>query len=104
MALTEILMQIEKELIDQRNQEAELLQKIAVLTTPEFAGITQRTLDSKKHEYSFEGYLTLLDRLEKLLQNGMPAYLALDSVQSGYDIDKILIIWRSEGNETESRF
>ena len=101
MALTEILMQIEKELIDQRNQEAELLQKIAVLTTPEFAGITQRTLDSKKHEYSFEGYLTLL---EKLLQNGMPAYLALDSVQSGYDIDKILIIWRSEGNETESRF
>lgn len=51
-------------------------------------------LDPKKHLYSFEGYLSLLQMLKTVLYAGMPPDDALDAVQSGWDIEKILEIWR----------
>lgn len=73
MAMTEIVKQLKKRILQQRAAGA---------------------LDPKKHLYSFEGYLSLLQMLKTVLYAGMPPDDALDAVQTGWGAEKILEIWR----------
>ena len=94
MAMTEIIKQLEKEVLQQREDEQRILNEIASVASLEFAERAAGALDPKKHLYDFEAYLMLLDNLEVLLYAGMPENLALESVQCGYDAETILAIWR----------
>lgn len=94
MATTEIIKQLKKEILQQRKDEQQLKNEIAAVTNLEFAGRAAGALDPKKHLYSFEGYLSLLQMLKTVLYAGMPPDDALDAVQSGWGTEKILEIWR----------
>lgn len=74
--------------------EREFLEQIATLTSADFAKRVAEKLDSKTHTYSFGGYLELLQKLLTLLQEGMPETTALEAVQTGLEVEKILYIWR----------
>lgn len=94
MAMTEIIKQLEKEILQQREDEQRILNEIAAVTTLEFAERAAGVLDPKKHLYSFEGYPSLLQMLKTVLYAGMPPDDALDAVQTGWSAEKILEIWR----------
>lgn len=85
MSLTAIIEKIEEEARHQRKQEQKILEQIAEITSVEYAEQAAEILDSKKHTYSFRAYLTLLERLYTLLQEGMPGCIALESVQTGLE-------------------
>lgn len=92
--LLEIVEEMKQEVIKYRSQEQETLQIIAAKTSPEFAEQAADILDSKKHSYSFRAYLVLLERLQKLIDAGIPNCLALDAVQTGETAETIISIWR----------
>lgn len=94
MDRTENIKQLEKEILQQREEEQRILNETAAAVSLEFAQQAAGVLDSRKHSYGFEAYLILLDNLNILLHAGMPDSLALDSVQSGYDTKTILSMWR----------
>lgn len=94
MATAEIIKQLKKEILQQRKDEQQLKNEIAAVTDLKFAGRAAGALDPKKHLYSFEGYLSLLQMLKTVLYAGMPPDDALDAIQSGWGIEKILEIWR----------
>lgn len=94
MAMTEIIKQLEKEILQQREDEQRILNEITAVASLEFAERAAGALDPKKHLYGFEAYLILLENLKALLYAGMPDSLALESVQCGYDAETILAIWR----------
>ena len=98
MSIAKIVEAMQREAIQARAEEQATLQEIAEITTLEFAEEAAGVLDPRKHAYSFEGYLILLNNLKELLLAGMPPEYALDSVQTGWGADKILSIWRL-GNE-----
>ena len=75
-------------------QERELLEQIETITSRSFAKRAAKELDSKKHTYSYKGYLELLQKLLTLLQEGMPEPTALEAVQTGLKVEQILYIWR----------
>lgn len=103
MSLSALIDGIQKEVTRQRHQEQEALQEIAAITSQEFAEQAAGKLDSKKHVYSFEAYLVLLERLKNLIYAGMPNCLALDAVQTGEEADKILQSWRFSGSSYQQR-
>jgi hypothetical protein len=94
LSITEIIKSLQKEIGQQRQQEREILEEIAAVETMEFAERAAKALDPTTHAYSFEAYLTLLENLRALLYAGMPPDIALDSVQTGWNIDELLSIWR----------
>lgn len=94
MAMTEIIKQLEKEILQQRADEQQLKNEIAAVASLEFAERAAGELDPKKHLYSFEGYLSLLQMLKTVLCEGMPPDDALDAVQTGWSSEKILELWR----------
>lgn len=96
MSITEIIKSLQKEIGQQRQQEREILGEIAAVETMEFAERAAKELDPTTHAYSFEAYLTLLENLRALLYAGMPPDIALDSVQTGWNVDELLSIWRYE--------
>ncbi len=98
MAMTEIIKQFEKEILQQRTDEQQLKNEIAVVTTLEFAEQAAGALEPGKHLYSFEGYLSLLQKLKTVLYAGMPPGDALDAVQTGWSAEKILEIWKYTQN------
>lgn len=93
MAMTEIIKQLEKEILQQRTDEQQLKNEIAVVASLEFAERAAGTLDPKKHLYGFEGYLSLLQMLKTVLYAGMLPDDALDAVQTGWSAEKILELW-----------
>ena len=104
MAMTEIIRQLEKEIQKQRTDEQQLKNEIAAVTTLEFANLAAGTLNPRKHLYSFEGYLSLLQMLKTVLYAGMPPDDALDTVQTGWDTKRILEIWEySQGGAHERK-
>lgn len=94
MSLSAIVAEIEQKARKQRQQEQETLQIIAAITSPEFVEQAADVLDSKKHSYSFEVYLVLLGRLQKLISAGMPNCLALDAVQTCEKAENLINAWR----------
>lgn len=98
MSLSKLVEEMQREAIAHRQQEQETLQEIAAITSVEFAEQAAEILDSKKHAYSFETYLELLDRLKTLLLAGMENCIAIDAIQTGYPVERILEMWRC-GNE-----
>lgn len=94
MSMETIIRQLEKEVLQQREDEQRILNEITAVASLEFAERAAGTLDPNKHLYGFEAYLILLDNLKVLLYAGMPENLALESVQCGYDVETILAIWR----------
>lgn len=94
MAMTEIIKQLEKEILQQRTDEQQLKNEIAAVASLDFAERAAGALDPKKHLYSFEGYLSLLQMLKTVLYAGMPPDDALDAVQTGWSAEKILELWR----------
>lgn len=97
MAMAEIIRQIEKEVLQRREEEQRLKDEIAEAASWEFAEQAADELDPRKHRYGFQAYLTLLGSLKTLLCAGMPESMALESVQCGYDTGTILEIWKSSG-------
>lgn len=98
MAMTEIIKLLEKEVLQQREDEQRIKDEIAAVTTLGFAQKAAGTLDPKKHLYSFEGYLSLLQMLKTVLYAGMPPDDALDAVQTSWSVAKILEAWRTMQN------
>lgn len=96
MSIEKIVEAMQAEALKARAEEQEILQDIANITTVEFAEEAAGVLDPRKHAYSFEVHLVLLSNLKQLLLAGMPPEHALDSVQTGWGVDAILSIWRSE--------
>lgn len=94
MSLQALVEKMAAQATKQRQQERKMLQKIAVITSPAFAEQAAETLDSKKHPYSFEGYLTVLGRLESLIKGGVPNCQALEMVQTGETAETLLGIWQ----------
>lgn len=94
MSLSELVKEMQQEAIAGRQQEQETLQEIANITSVEFAEQAAEILDSKKHAYNFEEYLELLCRLKTLLLAGIQNCIALDAIQTGYTVDRILEMWR----------
>ena len=86
-------------ILRQRQQERELLEEIAKITSVEFAEKAAGVLDSKKHAYSFEAYLELLSRLRRLLLEEIPKDNALDMIQTCEQTDKLIEMWRYYKNE-----
>ena len=93
MNLIALVAELER-VAQQRQQEQNTLQTIATITSPEFAEQAADVLDSKKHSYSFEAYLTLLGRLQELISAGMPNRLELDAVQTCETVETIINVWR----------
>ncbi len=93
-AMIKNLQQLRKEILQQRTEEQKLKNEIAKVTTVEFSHWAASVLDPKKHLYGFEGYLSLLQMLKTVLNTGMSPDDALDAVQTGWDEEKILEIWR----------
>ena len=94
MSMETIIRQLEKEVLQQWEDEQRILNEIAAVASLEFAERAAGALDPKKHLYGFEAYLILLDNLKALLYVGMSDSLALESVQCGYDAETILGIRR----------
>ena len=94
MSMETIIRQLEKEVLQQWEDEQRILNEIAAVASLEFAERAAGALDPKKHLYSFEGYLSLLQMLKTVLYAGMPPNDALDAVQTGWSAEKILEIWR----------
>ncbi len=94
MSLTTLIAMMEEKTKQLNKQERKLLEQITVITSTDFARQAAEELDSKKHVYSFMTYLELLQRLLELLQAGMPETIALESVQTGLEVEQILGIWR----------
>lgn len=92
--MTKIIKQIEKKILQKREDEQRILNEIAAVVSLDFAQRAAGVLDPKKHFYGFEAYLILLDNLKVMLYAGMPDDLALESVQCGYDAETILAMWR----------
>ena len=94
MSMSEVIKQLEKEILQQREDERRILDEIAAVASLDFSERAAGILDPMKHLYGFEAYLILLDNLKVLLCAGMPESLALESVQCGYGVEKILELWR----------
>lgn len=94
MSMSEVIKQLEKEILQQREDERRILDEIAAVASLDFSERAAGILDPKKHLYGFEAYLILLDNLKALLCAGMPESLALESVQCGYGVERILKLWR----------
>lgn len=94
MSMETIIRQLEKEVLQQREDEQRILNEIAAVSSLDFAEQAAGALDPRKHLYGFEAYLILLYNLKDLLYAGMPDSLALESVQCGYDAETILTMWR----------
>lgn len=90
MNITEYVKILAQKQIYMQEKEQEILQKIAAITTPEFAQQAAETLNPKKHPYSFDGYLSLLQILRTILHEGIPSDVALDVVQTGWDVETII--------------
>ena len=98
MSMTELLKQLEKEILQQRTDEQRLKNEIAAAVSLGFAQQAAGALEPKKHLYGFDGYLSLLQKLVTLLLAGMPPDDALDAVQTGWSAEKILEIWKYTQN------
>jgi len=96
MSMEKIIKGLEREILQQRREEQEILNRIAAVTSPEFAGRAAGVLDPRKHFYGFECYLSLLLTLETVLYAEVPPDDALDVVQTGWDAKTILSVWRSK--------
>lgn len=96
MSIAKIVEAMQQEALKARMEERETLKSIANISTVEFAEEAAGVLDPTKHAYTFEAYLILLSNLKKLLLEGMPPEYALDSVQTSWDIDRLLSIWKAK--------
>lgn len=94
MSLSALVAKMKQEAKEKRQQEREILQEIAAITSPEFAEQAAKALDSRKHVYSFDGYLVLLERLKRLIAEDVPNCQALEMVQTGETAETIISAWR----------
>lgn len=99
MSLLELVSEMEQRVDKQRKQEQKTLQAIAAMTTPEFAEQAAETLDSRKHQYSFQTYLGMLDELQNLIAAGIVNCYALEAVQMGVSEEILTMQERSGQNE-----
>ena len=83
MAMTEIIKQLEKEILQQREDEQRILNEIAAVASLDFAQRAAGVLDPKKHFYGFEAYLILLDNLEVLFMRVCPMIWHLKAYSVG---------------------
>lgn len=94
MSLLDLVKEMEREAIERRVKEKEMLQKIAFITSPQFAEQAADVLDYKKHSYSFGAYIVLLGRLCNLISAGIPNCLALDLVQTFEPEETLISAWK----------
>lgn len=94
MSLSKLVEEMQREFTQNREIEKNTLQEIAAITTTELAEQAAAILDPTKHAYSFEGYLTLLKNLREVIAAGMPEEYALDAVQTAWNVETILEVWK----------
>ena len=94
MSLSKLVAEMQREFTQNRENEKRTLQEIADIATTEFAEQAAAILDPTKHAYSFEGYLTLLKNLREVIAAGMPEEYALDAVQTAWNVETILEVWK----------
>ena len=99
MSLTAIVLEMQREIEQYRDQEKKMLQEIGALTSYEFAEQVADILDVRKHAYSMEAYLELLSRLQQLIKAGIPNCYALDMVQTCKIAEDLIEEWRFYKNE-----
>ncbi|MEY8518600.1 hypothetical protein AALC25_17215 [Lachnospiraceae bacterium 29-84] len=87
MGIREAAAKVGEESRRKLDYERELINGIAGASSLGFAGRAVSELDPKKHLYSFYGYLSLLQALEKMLLRGINPDDALDIVQDGFDAE-----------------
>ena len=95
MSLSKLVAAMQEEFIQNREIEQRTLQEIAGITTVEFAEQAAEILDPTKHAYSFEG------NLREVIAAGMPEEYALDAVQTAWNAETILEVWRGGTKENE---
>jgi hypothetical protein len=82
MALIDMAKTLKQQAVKQREKEQELLSNIATLSDYETAEAAADIYAAEKHAYSFDGYLSQLEKLQTLLAAGVPAETALRAVDS----------------------
>ena len=97
--MTEFIKPLEKELFRQKADERWLLDEIEAVADLEFTTKAAGILNPTTHLYSFEGYLSLLQMLVTVLAAGMPPDDALEAVQTGWSVERILEYWRCAQSE-----
>lgn len=90
MSIQKLIKEIQARGTQIRKEEQQLLQEIAKITSVEFAEQAADELDSKKHLYDFEEYISILQKLKTLLDAGMPNCQAIEMAQSGLNVEAIL--------------
>lgn len=99
MALTELVNAMRQQVIKSRQQEKELLKRIASLSDYETSEAAADLYAAEKHFYSFEGYLYQLTKLVEVLTAGVPSELALQLVDSCLDTRVIISTYGKGGND-----
>lgn len=89
MALSELIAAMQQE-IHQKEKESELLASIAVLAGYETVEAAKSIYASKKHMYSFDGYLEQLSKLQTILTAGIPSNIAIEAIDSCVDMQEII--------------
>lgn len=93
MALTELVNTLRQQAIERKQQENELLERIAALSDYETSEAAAELYAAEKHYYSFDGYLYQLTKLREVLAAGVPAELALEAVDSCLDAQIIILAY-----------
>lgn len=75
-----------------RKKEGEILDRIASVTSIEFARKTAEELDAKTHVYNFSTYIAMLEDVELLIMNQVLPADALKVVQSNMKAEEFLTL------------
>ena len=74
------------------------LEEIASITDMNFAQHVATALNPRKHMYSSDVYIALLGMVRRLIQKGTDPETALDAVQTGWELHKILEVLNESKN------
>ncbi len=102
MALMELVRKLHIRAEKQRREERKLLMEIEQLSDYKTAETAANIYAKNKHEYSFEGYLQQLLKLKTVLAAGVPANIALESVDGCLDAETIITSNLSHIKEIEN--
>ena len=86
---------VQQKLVRQRKEENRLLESITELADYETAEAAADIYAVGKHAYSYEDYLYQLSKLQTVLKAGIPADIALVSVDSCLDAEAIIADYKS---------
>lgn len=96
MALLELVSAIRQKAIRQREEESKLLTEITAPSNYETAEAAADIYAAEKHAYSFDGYLSQLNKLRTVLAAGVPTDVAIEAVDSCLSAEIIIECYRKK--------